>query len=401
MLELETAQDRILALARSLGSERLTLAEAQDRFVFEPLFAGVPLPLFDNSAMDGYAVRSEDIGLASRENPILLKLAGRIAAGEPPAASVSKGTCVRVFTGSPLPSGADAVVMQEDTEMEGGLGGTLKVLECVRPWENIRFAGEDLKMGSCVAEQGDLVTSGRIALLAAVGCAEVVVGRQPVVGIIATGSELRAAGELPGPGQIYESNRSGLAALVRKAGAKARVFPIVRDAPAEIKEALAIAANECDTVVTAGGVSVGEFDFVKAAFAELGGELDFWRVAIKPGKPFALGRWGGKLLFGLPGNPVSAFVTFLMLVRPALLKMQGAREIFLPVRHAILTEPLTNRGDRRHFVRVHVDARGRARSAGTQSSHILASLSLANGLVNLASGATMESGDWVPVAFWD
>ncbi|MSU60799.1 MAG: molybdopterin molybdenumtransferase MoeA [Pedosphaera sp.] len=401
MIELETAIDRILALVRCVGVERLRLAEAHGRYLSGTLISEVDLPAFDNSAMDGFAVRAGDVSQASRENPVLLKLIGRVAAGETPATPVSVGTCVRVFTGSPLPEGSDAVVMQEDTQSEGQAKGCVAVLDCVRPWENIRFRAEDVRLGGQVADAGDLVTPGKIALLAAVGFGEIMVGRQPVLGIIATGSELCLAGEPLSPGQIYESNRFALAALSQRCGVKPRVYPIVPDNLVAIKAALSIAIAECDVVVTAGGVSVGEFDFVKSAFAELGGELDFWRVAIKPGKPFAFGRCDGKLLFGLPGNPVSAFVTFLTLVRPALLRMQGARDVDLPVRHGILVEPLLNHGDRRHFVRVQIDSRGEVRSAGTQASHLLKSLSLANGLVDLAPGAALSTGGPVRVGVWD
>ncbi len=401
MIELETALDRILALVRCVGVERVQLAQAHGRYLGGALISEVDLPAFDNSAMDGFAVRAEDVSQASRQNPVTLKLIGRVAAGETPATPVSSGTCVRVFTGSPIPEGVDAVVMQEDTQSEGEDRDRVAVLDCVRPWENIRFRAEDVRLGGQVADAGDLVTPGKIALLAALGCGEIMVGRQPVLGIIATGSELRLPGEALSPGQIYESNRFALAALSQRFGVKPQVYPIVVDNPVAIKEALSIAIAECDAVVTAGGVSVGEFDFVKSSFAELGGEIDFWKVAIKPGKPFAFGKCAGKLLFGLPGNPVSAFVTFLTLVRPALLRMQGARDVDLPVRHGILVEPLSNQGDRRHFVRVQIDGRGEVRAAGTQASHILRSLSIANGLVDLAPGTALPTGGPVRVGVWD
>ena len=198
-------------------------------------------------------------------------------------------------------------------------------------------------------------------------------GQRPTVGLLATGSELREAGQPLAPGQIHESNRIGLAAHARRAGAAPRIFPLVPDTLAATQAALEQAVSECDVVVTSGGVSVGETDFVKAAFERIGGRLQFWKVAIRPGRPFVFGRRGDKFLFGLPGNPVSALVTFLLLVRPALQRWQGAREVGMPAYPGVLAESLTNPGERRHFMRVRVDAAGNVLLAGLQASHALSS----------------------------
>ena len=390
MLELEDARARILAALLPLPVESVAIASAAGRFTAGAMVAPLDLPAFDNSAMDGYAVRAADVTAACAGKPSSLREAGRAAAGEVFQGALESGACVRVFTGSPLPAGADAVVMQEDTRIEEP--GRIEVLDAVKPWENVRFRGEDVKQGVELIGAGQRLNASRLGLLAAVGMASVPVRRQPVVGVLATGNELVEAGQPLSPGKIYESNRVMLRPLLAQAGAVTRVFPLVPDTLEATHAALERAFADCDAVVTSGGVSVGELDFVKAAFEKLGGTQEFWKVSIRPGKPFVFGRLGEKFLFGLPGNPVSALVTFLMLVRPALLHWQGAVDIQLPAQACTLGEALVNRGDRRHFMRVKVDAEGIARPAGAQSSHRLGSLAAANGLVDVPPGVTLEAG---------
>ena len=245
------------------------------------------------------------------------------------------------------------------------------------------------------------MTIGLTALLGALGIAQLSTTKRPVVALLSTGCELIEAGQPLGPGKIYESNRLALAALLSRAGALPRIFPLVPDALSATCAALEQAFAECDLVVSTGGVSVGEFDHVKGAFKSLGGELDFWRVAIKPGKPFMFGRWREKILFGLPGNPLSAFVTCLLLVRPAILKLQGATALFLPSHLGALTESLVNRTERRHFVRVVVANDGTVKSAGLQASHALSSFASSNGLVELPSNTTLPGGANVRVLRWE
>ena len=351
--------------------------------------------------MDGYAVRATDVASATPTAPVRLRLAGKVAAGQVFPGEVTAGTCVRLFTGSPLPPGADAVVMQEDTCVDSNAPGEVLILAQARPGENVRSRGEDVKCGSPLAEAGELLSVGRIGLLAAAGVARFRVGRQPLVGLLATGSELIEPGRPLEPGRIYESNRAVLAALIRRAGAVPKVLPLVADVLAETSRALTDAFNQCDVVVTSGGVSVGEMDFLKRAFEQIGGKLEFWKVAIKPGRPFVFGRLRGKLLFGLPGNPVSALVTFLLLVRPALLRWQGATDVSLPAHSGVLAETLANLGERRHFIRVKVDSLGKVRSAGIQASHVLSSLAAANGLVEVPAGTTLPAGSTVTVLRWE
>jgi molybdopterin molybdotransferase len=394
MLEVEDAQARITAAITPLAGEVVSLREAAGRVLAESIVAPLSLPSFDNSAMDGYAVRAADVVGASADSPITLKQVGAVAAGAMFAGAVEKGTCVRLFTGSPLPAGADAVVMQEDTR---ATGDSIAVLDPVKPWENVRLAGEDVKCGERVAQAGERLSATRLALCGALGLERVRVGARPVIAVLGTGNELIEAGTPLAPGQIYESNRLAVAALVADCGGRAKIYPLVRDSLEATRDALEKAFAECDAVITSGGVSVGEHDLVKAAFESLGGTVDFWQVAMKPGKPFVFGRLGGKFLFGLPGNPVSAFVTFLLLVRPAILRMQGASDLSLPSYPAVLSEPLHNRGGRRHFLRVRVDESGHVWSTSPQASHALGALARANGLVEVAPDTHLAEGTTVRV----
>jgi molybdopterin molybdotransferase len=400
MLELEAAIQRILDSIPPAAPERVPLADAHGRILLEKLLSPVDLPAFDNSAMDGYAVRAADLASAAADSPVPLKLLGRAAAGEVFDGEVTSGGCVRVFTGSPLPRGADAIMMQEDTRPDPAHPGTVLFLDTCKPWEDVRLQGEDVKLGAPLAEPGDALTAGRLQLLAAAGLTHVNAGRRPVCGLLATGSELLEPGQPLAPGKIFESNRLALAALAHRAGAETRIFPLVKDALDETRAALETAFAECDVIITSGGVSVGEMDFVKSAFEQLGGELQFWKVAIRPGRPFVFGRCRGKFLFGLPGNPVSAFVTFLVLVRPALLRWQGALDV-KSASAGVLAEPLSNPGERRLLIRVIVDTSGHIRSSGAQGSHILFSLAKANGLVNVPPKTILPAGAIVPVIRWD
>ena len=317
MLELEQAVTRILAAVPPPTEETVPISESFGRFLAQSVCAGVDLPPFDNSSVDGFAVSSRSTGMAAAHRPLRLRIFGKVAAGEVFQGELPLGGCLRVFTGSPLPAGADAVVMQEDARPDPDDPDMISIAVPAQPGENVRRRGEDVRNDSVIAQPGELLTASRVNLLAATGAGAVKVGRRPLVGLMATGTELREPGQPLGPGQIYESNRLGLAALVREAGGIPFHLPLVPDALTATRLALLQAFEDCDIVVTSGGVSVGELDFIKRAFNQAGGELEFWRVAIKPGRPFVFGRRGARLLFGLPGNPVAAFVTFLVLARPA------------------------------------------------------------------------------------
>jgi molybdopterin molybdotransferase len=400
MLSIKEALSRILAAVAPLPAETIGLADAFARIAADPVFSQVNLPPSDNSSVDGYAVRATDLVAASAGSPVTLELAGFSPAGKTFLGTLEAGACVRVFTGSVLPRGADAIVMQEDVKTQTEHPRKVLFFEKVRTWENVRFLGEDVKQNDELMQPGEKITAGRVALLAAAGIGQVRCHRQPVVGLLATGNELREAGETLEPGAIYESNRLSLSVLAGQAGAIPKILPLVTDDLALTKSALEQAFANCDVVVTTGGVSVGEMDWVRTAFAEIGGQLDFWNIAMKPGKPFAFGRREGKLFFGLPGNPVSALVSFFLLVRPALIRLQGFEHILPALDLAILGEPLINDGDRGHFVRVALHA-GEAKLAGKQASHILSSTARSNGLVEVPANSTLPLGAKVRVLRWD
>lgn len=396
MISLEEAKQRILTLVQPLGTERVTGGDLLGRFAAERVCAAIDLPPFDNSAMDGYAVLASDTANATPEHPAILTLIGRIAAGEQFRGKVSAGSCVRIFTGSTLPAGVDAVVMQEEVNASES---RVTVNSSVKPLENVRLKGEDVRRGQPILEIGERITPVRLGLLAAMGSAGLTVFRVPRVALLATGSELREPGEPLKPGEIYESNRAMLAGFLREIGCDVLSLPLVRDTLPDTIEALRTAFAQADVVISSGGVSVGEFDFVKEALKALGGEIDLWRIAMRPGKPFVCGRFENKFVFGLPGNPVSALVTFLLLVRPALLRMLGAVETELASVTGTLEERVINRGDRRHFVRVRYE-NGAVRAAGPQASHMIGSLGGANGLLEAAPGAVLEAGSRVTVLLW-
>jgi molybdopterin molybdotransferase len=395
MTGLEEARAQILQAVHNVGRETVSLREAAGRIAADSVLADHDLPLFDNSAMDGFAVRSVDVSRATMSKPAKLRVVGKIAAGDQWEKRLEDETAVRIFTGSVMPSGADSVVMQEDTiDSEPN---EVQILGPVKPYENVRLKGEDVRKGDVMMREGAAITPAMIGLLGALGIADLSVFRRLKVGLLATGSELQEPGKPPGEGRVFESNRAMIAAFVSRLGAEPNVYPIVRDELAATKTALTKAFDENHAVVTSGGVSVGEFDYVKQAFEAIDGKQNLWKVNIKPGKPFVFGKKADKFLFGLPGNPVSAMVTFVLLVRPALMRMQGAINVDLPSHSGVLLEQLANRGDRRHFMRVVVESNGKVRLSGTQASHMLGSLAAANGLVDVPPGKVLEAGATVQV----
>lgn len=395
MISVETAQARILESLRPLPVETVPLIASLGRGCAEEVVAPSDLPAFDNAAVDGYAVSSPDLLEASSERPIELEVVGVVAAGDAPMLVVRPGTCVRIFTGAVLPTGADAVVMQEDVETAGG--SSVRIRERVRPWDGVRLAGEDVRRGTRLAWVGQRVRPGLIGLLAASGFATVTVPRRPRVAVLTTGSELLEPGNPPVPGGVYNSNCPLLEALARTEGVEVTGVSRTPDTLEHTMAGLVLAARGNDVVITTGGVSVGEADLVRAALAALGGTVEDWKVAMKPGKPFAWGRLEGTLWFGLPGNPVSAFVTWWLLVRPALLRLMGVQATGGRRVTGRLAASVTNAGDRRHFLRVSLDDAGRVAVVGPQSSHIQSSLALADGLLDVPPLTTWEMGQEVRV----
>jgi molybdopterin molybdotransferase len=371
----------------TLGIETCELWTAGDRVIASDVYATVPLPRFDNSSMDGYAVRAVEAVEGARLTVRRIQAAGPAAGHE-----LMPGEAIRIFTGAPIPAGANAVVMQEECERSGD---AIVVRARILPGENVRRAGDDLSAGQKICMASTVLQSTQLGLLASQGVSRVEVHRRPDVAIIATGNELRSPGDVLGLGEIFESNRVMLADLVRRAGAVPRPLPVVPDLPETHDEAF-LQAQRKDVIVVAGGVSVGEKDLVKASLRRLGGNVDLWRVAVRPGKPFMFGKLGPVPVFGLPGNPVSAFVTFLLFVRPALLKMAGCTRFQEPRIQAEAGEELRNSGDRPHYLRVCLRD-GVVRLTGRQESHALFGLAQANALARLEPGQVVPAGDRLPV----
>ena len=402
MLTEDEAYRRILAAVSPLETEIVPLLDALGRFVATAHTATHALPAFDNSAMDGYAL-AVDERAGTLPAGTTLQVRGEQPAGPDRGLSVEPGGAVRIFTGGPVPAGAVAVVMQEDVDRTGD---RIVLKEPVAAGEFIRRAGGDLARGQRILEPGDRLTPGRLGLLASQGLAAVAVRRRPRVAVLATGDELRAPGQALGPGEIYESNGVLLATLAATLGAQVMILPRARDDRAELDTRLAEGLAGHDALVVAGGVSVGERDFVKERLAAAGVAPDLWRVRIKPGKPFLYGRAagdGGAHVFGLPGNPVSAFVTFLLFVRPALLRMAGAREdaLALPAFPATAAVELTNHGDRPHYLRGTLDARGVFAPGGQQESHALFALSRSRALVRVEAETVIPAGASLEALVWE
>jgi molybdopterin molybdotransferase len=391
MISEEEARKKVLAEIGVGPSRSVLLSQALSCFAAEDYFSSLPLPNFDNSAMDGYAVVAISCGVGKRLRVI----------GEQPAAvdrrlCVSAGEAVRIFTGAPMPAGADAVVMQEDVTREGS---EIAVNVDVDPGEFVRRRGCDLAEGQKIVAKGERIHPATIALLASQGFTQVSVGGEVDAAIISTGDELVGAGEEIKPGQIYESNSVLLQALLQRCNAAVKSVRHCKDEAESLRKTLE-EAIKYSVLIISGGVSVGEHDLVQPTLRSLGAKIDIWRVAIKPGKPFLFGRAGGCVVFGLPGNPVSAFVTFLCFVRPAILKMIGASNLDLPKVPVKLLVDLRNESDRPHYVRGRFE-NGTFAPVGRQESHALFGLSQSNALLRLEVGEARTGGESVDVQTFD
>jgi molybdopterin molybdotransferase len=395
MLSVEDAQERILDTVHSLGEEIIPLDDALGRTLARDTIAKEALPAFANSAMDGYAVRSVDTREATAETPAQLRLVGAVPAGKVYDGTVGAGEAVRILTGAALPEGADAVLEQELTGLEGEY---VLLRAAALPGRNIRAIGDDVPVGTLLAPMGTEIGPAEIALLAAFGIHPVQVTRRPRVVILSTGDELTPLGETPGPGQIRETNGLYLATAVARAGGNPVRLALARDHIEEIRARLAESAG-ADLILTSGGVSVGDYDLVKRILAEEG-TVDFWRVRMRPGKPLAFGRLGGVPMLGLPGNPVSAAVTFELFGRPAIRKMLGSNRLHRPMIEVELEGEEIERADRRHFVRAQLRSRAGmlvATPNGSQASHRIASLQgVAALLVVMEGEGTVHIGEHIP-----
>ena len=398
MLSVKEARQQMLNTIPVLPTEKREILSCAGYVLAEALHAEENIPPFDNSAMDGYAVRAADVQNASETKPAVLTIIETIAAGYAPTKQVATGQASRIMTGAMMPEGADAVVMQEVTQREAD---TVKIFEGIDKTGNVRFTGESVADGQQVMGKGKYLRPPEVSMLASLNRPEATVYRKPTVAIVSTGDELLLLGEPLEPGKIRESNRYGLYAQVEEAGGIPIDMGIAPDDEAEIERIFRAALAKSDALITSGGVSVGEHDFVKSVLERLG-EVNFWRVAMKPGKPQAYGISDGKPIFGLPGNPVSSLVVFELFVRPALLKMAGHTELLRPTFKATLAEPVTNRDGRVNYMRAILkESNGHytAETTGPQGSGILHSLVLANGLITIPSGATLGAGETVDAQF--
>jgi len=391
VLTVEQARQLVFDRVRLLEPERVALLESLGRVLAEDVVSDIDIAPFDNSAMDGYAVRREDCLGASLERPCVLRVVEHIAAGHAPQRAVGPGEASRIMTGAPVPEGADAVVMVEVTralEAAGGAGGTVAIEHEPAPGDHVRRRGEEVSAGQAVLRAGEVIGSAAVGLAAAAGAAEVVVRRRPKVAVLSTGDELVDVSERPAAGQIRNSNSYSIAAQVLAAGGVPLRYPTVRDDPAVTRQAFERAAEEADFIVSSGGVSVGDFDYVKPVLQELG-EMTFCKVAMRPGNPQTLGTIRGVPFFGLPGNPTSSYVGFEVFVRPALRMMQGFAALDRAVVSARLSHDVKKKQDRRYYLRASLTraAEGFVVSlAGSQSSALLTAAHKGNCLLVLPEG---------------
>lgn len=392
MIPVEEAQQRVLDEVEGLGTEKTPFAEALGRVLREDVRAKVDVPQGDNTAMDGYAVRAEDIADA----PVELKVIENLPAGIVATRSVEAGTAIRIMTGALMPDGADTVAHVEITDAGSEV---VHVYESLKRGTNVRKRGEDMHAGDIVLTDGTPIHAAETGVLASVQQAEVLVGRRPEVAILSTGDEIIDAGDEMAPGKVINSNSYSLAALVREAGGLPHMIGIVAD-NREATIAAIESALQSDFIISSGGVSVGAYDFVKDALDALGAETKFWQVAMKPGKPVVLSRLRGRLYFGLPGNPVSCMVSFLLFIAPAIRKAMGQKANLLPpIVMTRISVALKSRGDRRNYMRVRVVARdGELVSLpmASQGSGVSTSMVQANGLAIVETGVTaIEAGSMV------
>ncbi len=393
MLAVEEAQEQVLAEIQRLGTEQVTFTDALGRVLREDVRARLDVPQRDNTAMDGYAVRADDIANA----PVSLRVIEDLPAGTVATKRVEAGTAVRIMTGALLPEGSDTVAHVEITDAGSE---NVKIFESLRRGTNVRKRGEDMHEGDIVLADGTPIHAAEVGVLAGVQKPVVRVGRRPNVAILSTGDEIVDVGDAMTLGKVVNSNSYSLAALVREAGGIPRMTGIVRDTP-EATIAAIESALESDFLISSGGVSVGAYDFVKAALDALGAETRFWQVAMKPGKPVVLSRIRGRLYFGLPGNPVSCMVSFLLFIAPAIRKAMGQTANLLPpIVQTRVAAPLKSRGDRRSYMRVRVVAENCelvSYPMVSQGSGVSTSMVQANGFAIMETGITeIEAGSIVP-----
>lgn len=414
MLSVEEALQKILDRVDILEEETVPILESLGQVLAEDIKSDINVPPLDNSAMDGYAVRSADTIGASEKTPIYLRVIDTVMAGSVSQQEVVPGTAARIMTGAPIPRGADSVVQFEKTDDEKRMASAREgpitqagILSEARPGLNVRKAGENIARGTVALKKGTVIRAAEIGLMASVGYSHVRAIRRPVVAILSTGNELVEVDKPLPEGKIHDSNAYSIASLVRRYGCLPRMLGIARDDEASLANKLK-QAQDADMLLTTGGVSMGDYDIVKDILAR-DGEMVFWKVRVKPGKPLAFGKIKGKGKsiphLGLPGNAVSCMVSFELFVRPALLKMMGKKNFAKPAVEAILEDTVKNDAGRRLYDRAIIEKRNGsyyARLTGSQSSGILTSMGLANGLVIISEDAKIvNKGDTVQVLMLD
>jgi molybdopterin molybdotransferase len=385
MISVQDGQNRILTQIRERTSpEVVSITEARGRVLWESVQAPFDVPPTDNSAVDGYAVAGADIPATGTRD---LMVVGDLPAGSVFAGALTPGQAVRIMTGAPMPAGADTVYLQEGVERQGD---RVRVPP-LAPGANVRRRGEDVQSGTVVIEAGTVIRPQELGLIASLGQSQVLVSQRPRVALLSTGDEVAEPGGPRKPGQIYDANRFTLRGLSEQCGAAVTDLGIAPDQREALRARLAEAAAGADVVITSGGVSVGVYDLVKDVLGELGG-VDFWQVAMQPGRPLAVGRIGRAHFFGLPGNPVASMLTFLLFVRPALFALAGRRQLFADTWQARATEPMRKKPGRREFKRGILRFTGQSwevRTTGPQGSGILSSMVAGNCLIVLEE----ERGD--------
>lgn len=405
MISVEEALEKILSYVRVLPEEERPILDCLCQVLSEDIYSPLNVPPLDNSAMDGYALRSTDTRGASRQSPRLLRVIDTVTAGSISRHEVTPGTAIRIMTGAPLPKGADSVVRFEDTDeaQRKGRGTEVGVLRQVKVGADIRQAAEDIVKGSLVLKQGTIIRPSEIGVLASLGRSTVKVTRRPVVAVLATGNELVDINQPLPPGKIYNSNTYSIAAQVKRYGGIPKVLGIALDSEDSMVAKLNMALSS-DMLITSGGVSMGDYDVVKDILAKEG-EIVFWQVRMKPGKPLAFGRIKGIPHLGFPGNPVSSMITFELFARPAILKMMGKKNLAKPTIDAVIKDSVVNSDGRRIFARALVEKRDGqyfAALTGPQGSGILTSMTSAKGLVIIPEDKpNVAAGEMVKVMMLD
>lgn len=399
MIKVHEALKAILKDAKALPSETIQLTSSLGRVLAEDIHAGSDIPAFDNSAMDGYALRSHDSSGACKDKPITLEVIEDLRAGYISHSKVKKGQAVRIMTGAPMPEGSDSVVMVEETKRHKN---SVEIFREIRKLENVRKAGEDIKQGELVLHRGTLLKSAHIGILAALGMPKVNVARRARIAILATGDEVVDVDEKLEPGKLRSSNTYTLYSQALNCGAIPKNLGIAKDKPHELEKKIR-QGLDCDLILTSGGVSVGDYDLVKFILAKMGTNIKFWQVAMRPGKPLVFGSIKGIPIFGLPGNPVSSMVSFEVFVRPLLLKMSGQATDERKDLDAVLEEDIKKKRGLRYFLRARTrweDGIYLTTTTGPQGSAILKSMAQANSLIILPEEEEfIEKGTRVTVRF--